>query len=189
MTIIREDGVNRHIRFQRPGTMCMHFDIITWPGYLAYVGDMGCFTFFRLEDMMNFFRSDNNGIDFRYWAEKCVSVDRSDGLKKFSPTAFGESVYESFVDWCESREHLTEEEVSALAVELQDALYESGDDEWSAVTMIREFSCDVSERYGEFTFVDFFDRGINEYSFRFVWCCYALRWAVQQYDRQKELVV
>ena len=27
------------------------FDIVTWPGYLCYSGDMGCFVFTRLPDM------------------------------------------------------------------------------------------------------------------------------------------
>jgi len=41
MHIIQNDGVNRHIRFSKPGTSCYHFDLITWPGHLCYTGDMG----------------------------------------------------------------------------------------------------------------------------------------------------
>ena len=58
MTVIREDGVSRHIRFAKPGTSCMHFDLITWPGYLCYTGDMGTYVFQRLTDMFEFFRTD-----------------------------------------------------------------------------------------------------------------------------------
>ena len=74
VTIIRDDGVNRHIRFKRPGTMCMHFDLITWPGYLCYCGDMGTYVFSRLEDMFEFFRTDRD-INPGYWAEKLQAVD------------------------------------------------------------------------------------------------------------------
>ena len=35
MTIIRDDGVHRHIQFKRPGTRCYQFDLIRWPGYLC----------------------------------------------------------------------------------------------------------------------------------------------------------
>ena len=49
VVILRDDGVYRHIRFKRPTTMCMHFDLVTWPGYLCYSGDMGCFVFSRLD--------------------------------------------------------------------------------------------------------------------------------------------
>lgn len=59
ISIVRDDGVYRHVRFAKPETVCMHFDLITWPGYLAYVGDMGAFTFTRLRDMFEFFRGDH----------------------------------------------------------------------------------------------------------------------------------
>lgn len=32
MIVIRDDGVNRHIRFKRPQEGAYWFDIITWPG-------------------------------------------------------------------------------------------------------------------------------------------------------------
>ena len=41
MTILRDDGLYRHLRFKRPNTSSYYFDIITWPGYLAITGDMG----------------------------------------------------------------------------------------------------------------------------------------------------
>lgn len=56
--MLHEDGIYRHIRFRQPGTMCMHFDLITWPGYLCYTGDMGTYVFTRLADMFEFFRTD-----------------------------------------------------------------------------------------------------------------------------------
>jgi len=58
MLLIRDDGVSRHVRFAQPGTGCMHFDLITWPGYLCYTGDMGTYVFQRLTDMFEFFRTD-----------------------------------------------------------------------------------------------------------------------------------
>lgn len=47
MTVIRDDGVNRHLRFRRPETNCMGFDLITWAGHLCYTGDMGTYVFSR----------------------------------------------------------------------------------------------------------------------------------------------
>lgn len=35
MTILRDEGVNRHIRFMKPGSSDMQFDLITWSGYLC----------------------------------------------------------------------------------------------------------------------------------------------------------
>ncbi len=56
MQIIRDDGVQRHLRFKKPGTMCYHFDLITWGGHLCYTGDMGTYVFTRVHDMFDFFR-------------------------------------------------------------------------------------------------------------------------------------
>lgn len=58
MTILRDDGVNRHVRFKQPNSSNMFFDLITWPGCLCYTGDMGTYVFRRLEDMFEFFRTD-----------------------------------------------------------------------------------------------------------------------------------
>lgn len=68
MIIIRDDGVNRHVRFKRPNSSCMYFDLITWPGHLCYTGDMGSYVFRRLEDMFEFFRTDRNDTASDYTA-------------------------------------------------------------------------------------------------------------------------
>ena len=54
MTVLRDDGLYRHLRFRKPGTGIYGFDIVTWPGYLAISGDMGASMFTRLEDMIQF---------------------------------------------------------------------------------------------------------------------------------------
>ena len=60
MTIVRDDNIGRHLRFSKPGTSCMSFDLITWPGYLCCTGDMGTYVFKRLPDMFEFFRTKSN---------------------------------------------------------------------------------------------------------------------------------
>lgn len=72
LTIIKDDGLYRHLRFKQPGTSNMFFDIVTWPGYLAYTGDMGSFVFTRIEDMLGFFRSKRGelGINTGYWGRR-----------------------------------------------------------------------------------------------------------------------
>ena len=34
MEVLRDDGVNRHLRFRNPESNAYWFDIITWPGAL-----------------------------------------------------------------------------------------------------------------------------------------------------------
>ena len=83
-----DNGVHRHIRFKKPGTMCMYFDLITYPGGLLYTGDMGTYVFVRLQDMFEFFRTSNQDgwvkemgltlyTNHSYWSEKLVATDCS----------------------------------------------------------------------------------------------------------------
>jgi hypothetical protein len=83
MIVIRNDGVNRHIRFKRPQSGTFWLDLITWPGTLCIDGDMGTYVFRRLEDMFEFFRTDRTCgekdgrtlfINPGYWGEKLQSV-------------------------------------------------------------------------------------------------------------------
>ena len=37
-----------------------------------------------------------------------------------------------------------------------------------------------------FEFMDFFDSSMTRFTFRFMWCCYALAWATNMYDKSKE---
>lgn len=71
ITAIKEDGMHRHYRCQKPGTWVMGFDIVTWPGSLCYTGDMGDYLFQRTEDMIAFMR--RSAMSYDYAAEKCVA--------------------------------------------------------------------------------------------------------------------
>ncbi len=186
MKVIREDGVHRHIRFFKPGTMCMHFDLLTWPGYLCYTGDMGTYVFRRLDDMFMFFRDDEQrSIDFRYWAEKVEAADKCDGIKKFNWAKFQADVkdfFESYWDGEDRRDEETQEEFDARKAacwtELQSSLGYASEDEYGAVNFLRDF-----EHEG-FRFQDW-ERTSEEYTFRFLWCCYALRWGIAKYDADR----
>lgn len=163
--IIRDDGLYRHVRFRRPGTYCMGFDLITWPGYLCYCGDMGTYTFTRIPDMFGFFRGNN--INPSYWAEKCVSVDR-DGIKEFDEELFRRAV-SSYVDDADASDD--------ARAEVEEQIFSKIDDgEYAAMNAVMEF-----EHHG-FGFTDFCEVNIRSFTGRFLWCCYAVMWGVQQYD-------
>ena len=63
LQILRDEGVYRHIQVKSPGSYCYAFEVITWPGWLCYTGDMGSYTFQRLNDMFEFFRRDPRSDD------------------------------------------------------------------------------------------------------------------------------
>lgn len=189
MSIIRDDGIYRHIRFQAPGTMCMHFDLITWPGYLCYTGDMGTYVFTRLRDMFEFFRTDReykqrNGakvaVNLSYWGEKLQSVDRHDGYREFSREKFKANV----MDWIDQRGligklgHGLRDELES---EVLDAAHMGRDSAYHAAS---NFQWD-----GKDIFQDFYEVDSDDYSQRFVWCCHAISWGIEQYDKSKQQVV
>lgn len=202
MTIIRNDGVYRHIRFAEPGTSCMHFDLITWPGYLCYTGDMGTYVFTRLRDMFEFFRRSDKSyrIDYRYWAEKVEAADKGDGLREFSYAKFQSYIRE----WITEREEESKpdddepEELAKhaaayaeLRAEVESEVVHEDENEVRCYDAANDFRHDGEAwraYYGKeacFEFADLgdgFDSGTHEYTRRFVWCCYALAWGVEQYD-------
>lgn len=185
MTVIRDEGNYRHLRFSPPESYTMGFDIVTWPGYLAYVGDMGSYVFSRTTDMLTFFRKEDPRypIDFRYWAEKLQGPRGSRDLARDYSADRLRRVIEQWVkDYVESNDLSGPE-----ALALQDAVREQ--------VLDREM-VEHSGTFAHYYIREFEHEGIRmdslaeeldltEYEFRFLWCCFALRWAVEQYDRHK----
>lgn len=197
MTVIKDDGMHRHIRFAKPGTMCMHFDLITWPGYLCYTGDMGTYVFSRLSDMFEFFRTDREyatrwgaelAINPSYWGEKLQATDKCDGFRKFSETKFDAAIRRHFVEWVRNHRDETSKEErrelwEAIECEVLGADGDSGG--YRKQCAAHDFYHEVNSKVGNFYFKDFWETNVEEYSHRFMWCCYALAWGVKQYDDAK----
>lgn len=195
MESIRDDGLYRHIRFRRPGTMCMHFDLITWPGYLCYTGDMGTYVFWRLDDMFEFFRTDQDcarrhgkqlRINLGYWSEKLQAVDgghRSGRPKEYSSAKFSRAVTERLIEWMrhDGLDRDGRRELRQLVED--DVLAAAYDGEVRAFDAATGFCANVGGRIFEFT--DFWEYDLTEYTHHFIWCCYALAWGIQVYDESK----
>ena len=182
MTVVHDHGVHRHLHFAKPGTGCMHFDLITWPGYLAYSGDMGCFVFSRLHDMLEFFRSKPEGkhglhINQSYWSEKLQAHDRHGGHLQYNAKSFREWV----VYQCrEIRHNMTRAEFRGFSQEVRDEVLSVEDDgDHAAHRALFDFS------HNGRCFRDSWEADFMEYTFRFTWCCYALSWGIAQYDASK----
>lgn len=178
MTVVRDDGNSRHVIFARPGSYNMRFELITWPGHLCYTGDMGTFVFRRLEDMFQFFRDDRPQgetlrINLGYWAEKLEAADRCDGVRRWSEESF-RAVIEEYME--RDGEPLPDGLREAVDEEVLSSL---GDGEHEAYRVASNFE------YKGFRFHDLWERDCKEYTYRFVWCCYALAWGIRQYDQAK----
>ena len=180
MTVIRDDGVSRHIRFRKPGTCIYGFDLITWPGLLCYTGDMGTFVFSRIEDMFKFFRCRDKlfTISTGYWAEKVIASDRS-GIRQYSPELFVAVVEEWFRDSWE--EELSKEEFEALHERLKEEVLSVADNEYDAMRAAMEFEHD-----GQLVLQDFWEANVEEYTPTFLWCCHAIQWGISIYDEERK---
>ena len=120
LTILHSDGRYRHLRFAAPGTGLWSFHLITWPGYLTIVGDIGGgYTFNRVDDMLRFFDTGQPAghINAAYWAEK-VTGSRRD-VRAFSEDRFAEYVerrVKGFIDAYEP------DDVEELRKQVKDAV-------------------------------------------------------------------
>jgi len=209
MQVLRDDGVYRHVRFKRPGTGCMHFDLITWPGYLCYCGDMGTFVFTRLLDMFEFFRTDREHarrrgdrrlfVNHGYWAEKLVAVDsqrRCGSAMEYSAEKLRAYVNETRLEWIrdarrsdwlsqKERRHLWEEVDHEVLSRIDD------DGEEAAYIAMRDFRWIPKRGHcaPEYEFTDLGEIEFKQYTHSFQWCCFALSWGIEQYDRAAEIAL
>lgn len=203
MTVIRDDGVHRHIRYKQPDSSMMFFDLITWPGFLCYCGDMGTYVFQRTQDMFGFFRKNGrlDGIDRRYWAEKIEAADR-DGVEKHSHEEFARQIN----DWVDRQAEgdkpdddepeqlvLWAEAYAELRAEVESEVLSADSNEVRCFDAANDFTHagDAWKAFhgpnAKFQFTDFWEVDTKEYTSRFLWCCYALAWGIEQYDATKRL--
>lgn len=174
MTVLRDEGVFRHVRFRKPGTIVYGFDLITWPGHLCYTGDMGTYVFARIEDMFMFFRTDRMQpkrgqklfINLGYWAEKVLAEDRHGKIKEFDPDLARKKLLEELKGFCGTRADrrgIYDEAVARL---------DDGE---------IDFRREVMDR-----FPDSWEWDLTKYTYRFTWACFAIAWGIQRYDDAKD---
>lgn len=177
LAILKDDGLYRHLHFAKPGTWCMSFEILTWPGHLCYTGDMGTYVFSRVSDMFEFFRGER--INPGYWAEKVLAKDKIDGVHQWSKELFKERLLKSFAEWAEDVDkEVAADAESTLHSEVIDNLDDFSKD--MAYRAVMDF-----EYQGKLLFQDWWETNTDEYSFRYIWCLHALVWGIQQYDKNK----
>ena len=175
---LKDDGVYRHLKLGGGSFDCW-YEIITWPGCLCIHGDMGTYTFIHIEDMFDFFRNKKMLVNKGYWAEKCVSESRfGNGIKEFSVDLFKKNVKADF------RPHFRDSFYDRKTVkpawkDIKEQLMHC-ETEWECVSALNDFD---SEHY---EFIDFWEYSNSEYTYHFVWCLYAIVYAIQMYDGLKK---
>jgi hypothetical protein len=217
LTILRDDGLNKHLRFKRENGSSYWFDIITYSGRLIIDGDCGTFVFARIEDMMDFFRTKKNDWNYNknglsinpsYWGEKLRAVSNGGygkgNIKKFSEDIFKARVKEYFdrhfedeikgdadliseadIDNPLSSKELSDiEERTIRRNEIWESIEEDilryPDNEYDSNKAAYDF-----DEQG-FRFVDFHEYDCKEYTFEYIWNCYAIAMGVKMYDAYKQ---
>lgn len=178
LRILRDDGAYRHIQGRKKdGCSSHYFNIVTWPGSLAFNGDMGTFVFERNSDMFAFFRRGELTIDEYYWLQKCTGVCRTDGLFKFDADAVH--------DYCKDAidESECSDEQKANLKERVGEEVSNCDDAHQVIDDLREFEANDGKTI--------FDEPHNwpsfqTPSFRAIWCLYAIVWAIARYDELRK---
>ena len=201
LIVLRDDGVYRHILVKAPGTSCMHFNIVTFPGYLVYTGDMGAYTFTRIRDMFEFFRPRKRGfggINPQYWAEKltatnCHGEHCSYGAAEWSDDRFKEVIKERFEEHfaelypgkdADEQERINFEAMKVDAWEqVEDDFFGSDDLQHEGFRIASDF---LHEESG-LTFPELWNHRFTEYSHSFLWACYAITWAIEKFDQRPEV--
>lgn len=188
MKVLLDQGVHRHLRFQTPNTSNQYFEIVTFPGTLVYVGDMGSFVFQRVTDMFEFFRirsETNLEINPSYWGEKLEAVDNrchNPGHKVWSEQRMRVRIDEIVAEWCRECD-LTEEQREELECAVEEDI-DLVDGEEEARRSVSNFAREIGDH--NFEFQDSWEWDCREYTGRFLWCCYALVYGIQQYDKHRQ---
>jgi hypothetical protein len=220
MRVLRDDGLYRHLVFRSPESSWSYwFEIVTWPGMLTINGDMGTWTFHRLDDMFAFFRSnpdrDRHTINPSYWAEKLqagasggrshaqeydedtyrqlvtdLTKEYAQDLTPLAAAAFLADVKEKLLDKSEWDYPGTHSETARQA--LADYHFEwTPPDELPDVwnEEYQEWDAPGVEEPVDFQFHDAWEHDLTGYTCQFLWCLHAIVWGIAKYDREKPMDV
>jgi hypothetical protein len=181
MTINMDSGVHRNILFKMPDTREGFFYLTTWPDYLCISGDYGTYVFERAHDMFNFFGT--GSINPGYWAEKLEGVDRCDGYKKFDFDAFCKCVDEYIEDYWEY-----ESDEEKIGVK-EDVDFHIKSEDIKSIDVAAQKIWDYKSPHGH-TFENFGEcfggGGTEDYTYRYIWCLFAIVYGIKRYRESKE---
>ncbi len=197
MQILHESGLYRHIRFRQPTTSNLWFDLVTWPNCLTIHGDMGTWTFSRVEDMFEFFRDSELRINASYWAEKLRhgTFGGRDGAKVWDQDTFKTHL----LDQLENNYDLEGTKLAEVKVAVEEEIFQRHDGDGPHMMRFAayEFSYEFEEdrwrtgydhqRTWKFHFegMDLPDGMV--YAYHFLWCLYAIVWGIQRWDARVEV--
>lgn len=222
MTVARDDALYRHLVFRgdrnkskTASSWVYWFEVVTWPGMLTINGDMGTWTFHRVDDMFEFFRSNpdrpTHRINPGYWGEK-LRAGAAGGVS--GAKEYDEDTYRKLVKELTS-EHagdLTPLAAAAFLADVEEKLLDQGawdypgrhsetarqaladyHFEWTPPKDLpdvwneeyQEWDPAEPEDDVDFQFYDSYEHDLTGYTYQFLWCLHAIVWGIAKYDRAK----
>lgn len=190
LSVIRDEGLYRHLCFSRPNSRAYSFDIITWPGYLTITGDMGTWTFSRITDMFEFFTDGHFGArsSFQtnpsYWSEKFEAGNRRSQYDspcfEFDDEQFQKGLRNWLANYIAECDDEHDREMAKDAV--SDLCSQEFRNEWMATQAIHDAyfpsdvcSWDVAEHLSP----------LQKYCHSYIWICFAIVWGIERYQTKK----
>jgi hypothetical protein len=172
LTILHDQGLYRHLYLSNPECGIAWYEIVTWPGSLTIKGDMGGYTFSRVDDMFKFFRGgawkgEPNPI---YWSEKTTGGTRA--CMEYSEDHLREAVVSDFVNAVQAG-YAPRGLGKAIRAEILD---EDLSHEDTARQIVDAF------QFKKFRFEDFYEHNCREFFYWFLWNCHAIILGINSYD-------
>ncbi|GAA3289174.1 hypothetical protein GCM10017708_11530 [Arthrobacter citreus] len=180
MTILHDDGVYRHLRFDKPKDQGFNepFHIITWPGRLTIAGGHGTYTFARMQDMFEFFTPGPWSINPGYWGEKLEAIDKNAGYREYDPAIFKEWLLQDF--W-ERRTEYPPNQAREIWEDLRYQLFAYDEDSDG------DYARGVLDRFNTngFEYDDLWEVDWDGYTSHYLWSLHAIVWGIRQYRAAK----
>lgn len=177
MTVLKDDGLYRHLRFDFPRASWRWCEVVTWPHMVVLRGDLGCWSFSRVEDMFGFFREPSEDvarIDPVHCAEKLVPGG-SDSARVYDAGRAAAYVVQTVAD----------AERPGLSHDVEEVFF--GDADLSTENGLREAVARFDERFPHYAIDENFRFPVETWDLRryspwFLLSCVVLPWAIGQYD-------
>jgi len=192
LTVYQDDDETgiRHMRLGIPGSSVLHYNLTTWPGYLCITGDMGSLVFSRINDMFSFFRNENRDslfINPQYWAEKIQNEDARDGCKEYDSDLMCNVVMQILNDYKSSYEDEDHDnDMADLDMSIKENVIEMlGEGEFRDYHLVDNYQWESEDGSLEFYIQDLWDYNFKDYTYHYIWLCYAIVWGISKYDEYK----
>jgi len=181
VSVLHEDGLYRHLRFQTPGNGSSYgYDLITWPYNLVIRGGWTfTFTIDATEDMFDLFRRTSfpGEINPSYWQEK-VTAGR-DEIEGFNDSLFEQQVKQHVVDAIRNGDA-----PRGIGAEVTRDIFEWGDisHEAGARQELENF------RFEGWSFGETWEWNFRSFTPGFLWSCHAIRHGIELYAAARTAV-